>query len=70
MVDTKNLIFAALVAYLVLDLCMTLLLKNSRPMLFAGVRSAFKKERRRVLIGLALAIATGAGVYHLLSQDS
>lgn len=70
MVDTKNLIFAALVAYVVLDLCMTLLLKNSRPVLFSTLKSSFRKERRRVFIGLALAVAAGAGVYHLLCQDS
>lgn len=70
MVNAKNLVFATLVAYVVLDLCMTLLLKNSRPVLFASVRNSFRKERRRVLMGLALAVASGAGVYYLLSQDS
>lgn len=68
MVDAKNLMFAALVAYLVLDLLMTFLLKNSRPVLFTNVLSAFRKERRRVLIGLALAVGAGAGTYYMLQE--
>ena len=69
MVDWKNVLLAVLVAYVVADICSAIILKRARPTLFRHFMDVARKERRKVLLSLLLAIAAGGLTYYLLQRQ-
>ena len=68
MVDYKNVIIAVLTAYIVLDIVAAIMLKRRHPLVFQHLYSIVRKERRRVIVALLLAVAAGAGTYFALDR--
>lgn len=65
MINIKNVLIAALFAYLVLDLSCAFVLKRKRPLLFQHLYSVARKERKLMWLCFLLAIGAGAGMYYV-----
>lgn len=68
MVNTKDVLLAILVAYVILDIAAAVVMKRSRPMLFNAMMESFRSDRNAVLIALVLAVAGGFGTYYLAKR--
>jgi hypothetical protein len=64
-VDSKDVIIAVLVAYLILDISFSFTLKKKRPILFLRARKAIKKERGALLKSMAMAVVAGGIAYYI-----
>ena len=66
MTNIKDIVLAILVAYVVLDIALTFMLKRARPLLVKEVMNVGKKERKAVFISVILAILAGAGTFYMI----
>ncbi len=66
--NIKDILLAVLVAYVVLDLALSFVLKRKRPLMFQHMMNVVKKEKGSVCIAVGLAVLAGAGTYYLASQ--
>ena len=64
----KDIILAILVAYVVLDICSSIVLKRKRPLVFKHLMAVMKKEKKQIFICFIIAIAAGVGTYYLAQK--
>lgn len=63
-INIKNVILSLLVAYVVIDLCCTVMLKHSRPLLCSEITSVKKRERRKMIGCIIVGLIAGGCVYY------
>lgn len=68
--NIKNVVLAVLVAYVVIDLCTSFILKKKRPLMFSHLYALSKKERRKVVMTLGLGALAGGLTYYLVNKYS
>ena len=68
MVNTKDVLLSILVAYVVMDISFSFMLKRKRPLMFQHMMNVAKKEKRNVFLIVGIAILAGVGTYYLVSQ--
>ena len=69
MINVKDVLFALLVAYVVMDISCTMMLKKKRPFLLKQLSKVSRKDCLNMYLCVGLSILAGAGTYYFVSKQ-